>query len=331
MRDKMNLRTLSAMTEPQARAYFESIRWPNGPVCPLCAVVNEATKIERHKADSEARDGLYQCRACRNQFTVTVGTVMEASHLPIRTWLMAINLLCAAKKSMSAKQLQRHLGIGSYRTAWHLAHRIRHMMANGGPSAPLTGVVEVDEVHVASTKPGEGRKSLRKDKAKREALEGRSRKQAVQVLVQRGGSAKARAVPDVRPETLKPFIRAHVAFEASIHSDEGGGYVGLDDEFAGGHFTVNHSAGQYADGTVTSNTAESFNALFKRALHGSWHHVSREHLGRYLDEQCFRWSLRKVSDWDRTRVALKQAEGVRLYYKQPRREGEDGNRRLVAG
>lgn len=334
MRDAMNLRTLSSMTEEQSRTYFESLRWPNGPVCPLCAVVGEATKIERHKADAETRDGLYQCRACRNQFTATVGTVMEGSHLPIRTWLMAINLLCAAKKSISAAQLQRHLGIGSYRTAWFLCHRIRHMMANGGPTEPLTGIIEVDEVYVRGTAKGKGQKAQRKSRVKRKlrATSGRATdKQCVQVLVQRDGAARARAVSRVNAKTLKPFIRAHVAFEATIHSDEHQGYFGLADEFAGGHETVNHAKGEYARGNVNSNSAESFNGLFKRAIHGSWHHISREHINRYLDEQCFRWSHRKVSDWTRTLRALKQSEGVRLYYKQPRRQGEEDGARLVAG
>src|SRR5882724_1320394 len=126
MKDAMNLSTISSMTEPQVRKYFEALRWPNGAICPHCAVVGEATEIERHNPDSKARDGLWQCRACGQQFSVTVGTIFEGSHLPLRTWFMATSILCSAKKSVSARQLQRQLGIGSYRSAWHLCHRIRH-------------------------------------------------------------------------------------------------------------------------------------------------------------------------------------------------------------
>jgi len=323
----MNLRTLTTMTEPQARAWLESMRWPHGPICPHCGEVNNAIKVERHKADSEARDGLYLCHGCGKQFTVTVGTIFEGSHIGLRTWLMAIHMLTSSKKSLSALQLQRQLGLGSYRTAWHLGHRIRHMMANGGPFKPLTGIVEADETYIGGKPRPKAGKSGKNKRGR-----GAPNKTCVAVLVQRdGGGARARAVEKADENNLKGFLREHVSFKAAIHSDEWGAYRGLDYEFHGGHFTVNHASGEYARDGVHSNTAESFNGLFKRAILGSWHHISREHINRYLDEQCFRWTYRKDSDWTRTVTAIKQAGGVRLYYRKPKSDVVESSRLVADG
>ncbi len=330
----INLVTLGAMSETDARKLLEAARWPNGPVCPHCGVVGDAGRIES-AADTanKVRDGLYHCRSCDEPFTVTVGTVMESSHVPLTKWLLAWYLFASSKKSMSALQLQRQLGLGSYRTAWFMAHRIRHAMQNGGPQGPLTGVVEVDETYIGGKPRTTGKhppKGLGKLRGKNPNKGRGTKKSAVQVLVQRGGAARARVVPDVTAKTLQPFIREHTALSAAIHSDEWQGYKGVGEGFAGGHHTVAHSYGEYARDGVHSNSAESFNGLFKRAFHGAWHHVSREHLPRYLDEACFRWTHREEKDGERTVRAVGQSGGVRLYLKKPRRQGEAGDARLVA-
>jgi len=244
---------------------------------------------------------------------------------------MALFLFASSKKSISALQLQRQLPLGSYRTAWFMAHRIRHAMANGGMFAKLEGIVEADEMYVG----GKPRRHAGAPKGKRTTGAGRGRstekKTPVQVLVQRdGGGARARATMRVDGATLQPFIREHVAKSAAIHSDEWGGYTGLAKHFDGGHHVVRHGQGEYARGAVHSNSAESFNGLFKRAINGAWHHVSREHIGRYLDEACFRWSHRKEHDSDRTLRALRQTDGVRLYYRKPRRPPADAGSSLVS-
>jgi transposase-like protein len=323
MSGKIDLPGLGKMSESDARAYFERLRWPDGPVCPRCGVVNDAALIESAPdTENKVRDGLYYCRSCREPFTVTVGTALEGSHIPISKWLLGFYLYATSKKSLSALQLQRQLGLGSYRTAWHMAHRIRHAMANGGPTAPLDGTVEVDETYVGgkprrpSGVPVSG-KHYKKGMMKSRPGRG-SAKTPVQVLVQRDGSARARVVPNVTAATLKPFIREHVAKTAAIHSDEFVSYRGLAAEFAGGHHVIQHAKGEYARGDVTTNSAESFNGLFKRAFHGAWHHVSREHLDRYLNEACYRWSHREATDTERTERALRQTTGVRLYYKRPK-------------
>jgi hypothetical protein len=320
------------LSDADARAFLEASRWPDGPICPHCGVIGEATRVVRHKESAKTREGLWNCNACREQFSVTVGTIMEGSHIPLGKWLAAIHIVCSSKKSISALQLQRQLELGSYRTAWHLCHRIRHMLANAGPLPPLTGIVEADEMYVG----GKPRRHARAPKGNRTtgAQRGRSteKKTPVQVLVQRdGGGARARATIRVTKEALQPFIREHVAKTAAIHSDEWGGYAGVGKGFDGGHHVVQHGQGEYARGNIHSNTAESFNGLFKRSILGSWHHISREHIGRYLDEQCFRWTHKDVSDWKRTERAIAQAGGVRLYYKKPRRQGEQDGARLVAG
>jgi transposase-like protein len=325
----MNLSDVSKLTEEQARERFEQIRWPNGPVCPHCGSV-EATKLawkaKRQKPDTELkgkrrphREGLYRCVGCEEQFSATVKTILEDSHLPIRTWLMAFAILCSAKKGISALQLQRQLGLGSYRTAWHLCHRIRHAM-DREPLKGLLGVgggtVEADETYVG----GKPRKPVGRKVpgVRRRGLVGRGTlKQPVVALVERGGRVRARTIPDVTAETLKAAVRTHVDPSARLMTDELRSYVGLHKEFAGGHHVVNHSAGEYARGDASVNEAEAFFALLKRGVMGSFHHISKQHMNRYLNEFSFRWDLRKVSDGERTVEAIRASEGKRLMYREP--------------
>ncbi len=254
-----------------------------------------------------------------SQFTATVDTILKDSHLPIRTWLMAFAILCSSKKGVSALQLQRQLGLGSYRTAWHLCHRIRHAM-DREPMKGLLGVgagtVEVDETYVG----GKPRKptTARIPGVRRRAHVGRGTlKTPVVALVERGGRVRAHVIPDVTAPTLKATVRAHVDPSARLMTDELRSYAGLSREFAGGHEVVNHSAGEYARGDATTNTVEAFFGLFKRGVMGSFHHISKQHMDRYLKEFSFRWDLRKVSDGERTVEAIRSSEGKRLMYRNP--------------
>jgi transposase-like protein len=310
----MNLSEISRLSEDQARDYFEKIRWPNGPVCPHCGSV-EATKLQ----GKAHRAGLYKCHGCGEQFTATINTIMEDSHLPIRTWMMAFAILCSAKKGCSALQLQRQLGIGSYRSAWHLCHRIRHAM-DRQPLKGLLGVgggdVAVDETYVG----GKPRKLVSPpipgDRSRRRRGRG-TPKTPVVALVERGGRARAHVVPDVTATTLKATVRTHVDPSARLMTDEMKSYIGLGTEFAGGHEVVNHSAGEYARDGIHTNEAEAFFGLFKRGVMGSFHHISKRHMNKYLNEFSFRWDLRKVSDGERTSEAIRASEGKRLMYRQP--------------
>jgi hypothetical protein len=216
-----------------------------------------------------------------------------------------------------------------------MAHRIRHAMQNDPEPGKLAGIVEGDEMHVGGKvrrKAGKPGRAFDADSTKRRQAGQKAwqdKRVPVAVLVSRDGKARARALDKVTGENLRAFIKDNVDMgRATLHTDEHHGYEGIGKEFSGGHHVVNHSQGEYARGSVHSNTVESFNGLFKRSIQGAWHHISREHIGRYLDEQCFRWSNRKVNDGERTLAALDRVGGVRLYYRTP--EGDQGKAGLVA-
>ena len=298
------------LTEDEARAILEAIRWPEGPVCPHCG----AKEVSRIQAKSEkVRDGLFQCNGCRKQFTVILGTVMQGSHITLRQWVQAFHSMCSHKKGVSALQLQRNLGLHSYQSAWFLAHRIRLAMKANPLASKLKGVVEVDETYVGG-KPRKGKKDEKGNLIVNKRGRG-TKKTPVMALVERDGRVRTRVVEHVNASNLKAAIRAHVNRKAQIQTDKLNLYAGIGKEFDGGHQTVNHSQGEYARGEVNTNTAESFFALLKRGVHGTFHHVSKTHLHRYCDEFSFRWGERKVSDGQRTVKAIRGAEGKRLVYK----------------
>lgn len=296
--------------EASAIEYFERIRWAKGIVCPHCGNKDQGKfwKIEAN-AEKKIRPGLRQCAECKKQFRVTVGTIFEDSHFPLNLWLIAWYLMCGAKKGISAKQLQRHLGIGSYKCAWHMAHRIRHAMADPVFEGKLTGTVEVDECYIGGKNLGKG------------CMHSLDNKTPVVSLVQRGGQKRSVIVPKVTAKNLRAAVIEHVAAGSVVHTDEHRGYKNLKDKFQ--HGSVNHARYEYVrkfkDGrTITTNEVESSFALLKRGVMGSFHHVSKKHLPRYLAEFDFRWNHRKSTDGQRTVAALKKAEGKRLAYKQPK-------------
>jgi transposase-like protein len=299
----LTLNQVSALTEDEARETIERIMWPSGPVCPHCGASDNITKFhgEAH------RDGVHKCNDCYGQFTVTMGTILEDSHIPLRKWLMAFTLMCSAKKGISALQLQRELEFGSYKTAWHMAMRIRHAMSREPMASLLKGTIEVDETYVGG-KPRPGSD----EKAKR----GRgTKKTPVVALVERDGRVRARKIDRVDGATLKGAIRENVDRSAKIMTDEWAAYHGIGTEFDGGHEIVTHSAGEYARGDAHVNSAESYFALLKRGVIGSFHHISKQHLDRYCDEFSFRWDYRSTSDAERTEVAIRQTQGRRLTYR----------------
>jgi len=237
------------------------------------------------------------------QFTVTVDTVMHGSHIPLRQWLIAFHLMTSSKKGVSALQLKRNLGLGSYKTAWHLAHRIRYAMREGGICAPLKGTVEVDETYLG----GKTRKGIKG--------RGSERKTPVVALVERNGRVRSKPVAKVNAKNLKGAIREYVHRDSRIITDEWRAYIGIGFEFRGGHEVVNHGSGEYSRGDVFTNTAESYFALLKRGVTGIFHHVSKEHLHRYCDEFSFRWNYRKIDDGQRTAQVIRDTAGKRLSYK----------------
>ncbi|MFZ0053114.1 MAG: IS1595 family transposase [Desulfobaccales bacterium] len=305
----MNLSEIGKLTEEEVREHMEKTLWPNGPVCPHCGHQGAWTL----NGDSY-RKGLYKCKACKEPFTVTIGTIMEDSHLPIRKWLMAFSLMCASKKGISALQLQRQLGLGSYQTAWHLCHRIRLAMNEDRTLKPLSGIVEVDEAYIG----GKPRGGIDPKTGNPRPYSKRGRgtsKTPVLALVERNGKAVSMPMERLSAEKLKGAIKEVVNKDSRIMTDEWHVYREIDDDFSGGHQTVNHSRKEFARGDVSTNTVESYFALLKRGIHGAFHHVSKLHLHRYCDEFSFRWNYRKVTDGERTIEAIKGSDGKRLMYK----------------
>jgi transposase-like protein len=289
-----------------ARKYLESIRWPDGPVCPHCGVCGEATELhgEAH------RPGVYKCRACGQQFTVTVKTIFEDSHIKLHKWVIAFHLLCASKKGLSSHQLHRMLGI-TYKSAWFMSHRIRYAMQEG-TFEKLEGVVEVDETYV-------GGKA--KNAHKRRGI---PKKMPVVALVERGGRVRAKAIANITGETIREVLKSHVTSSARIMTDSALVYDGTAKSFRS-HDFVNHSAGEYVRGNAHTQTVESFNALVKRGVVGAYHRLSERHLDRYLDEFSFRWNHRRASDGERMVFALRQSAGKRLTYRDMKKAEPSDN------
>lgn len=298
--------------EEAARTHFEAIRWPQGRVCPHCGTVGNSTLLQ----GKSTRPGLYKCKDCRKPFTATMGTVYEKSHIPLHKWLLATHLMCASKKGISAHQLYRMLGFGSYRTAWFMAHRIREAMrpATGEPMGGGGGPVEVDETFI-------GRDILNPPAPK--AKFGINNMNKVLSLVDRvTGEARSFVITDLRLSTIGPIIEANLAREAWLMTDEAQRYVGLGWNFSG-HGIVNHGKGEYVsefDRRVHTNTVEGFYSIFKRGMRGVYQHCASRHLHRYVAEFDFRYTNRIAAGVDDAMRATKAVAGVvgkRLTYRQP--------------
>jgi transposase-like protein len=293
------------LTEDEAREHIEKIRWPDGAFCPHCGSIN----VVRLQGKSH-RPGLLTCRDCRGAFTVTVGTVMADSHLPLSVWVRAFHMVATSKKGISALQLQRNLGLGSYKTAWHLAHRIREAMRCDPIAGKLKGEVQIDETYV-----GANRRSKRGDGFTRKRGRGTT-KMPVIALVETNGCVKSMPMEKVTSANLRAAMRESIEPTARIVTDEYNAYNKPASEFSGGHFTVNHSKNEYVmAGGMTTNTVESYFALLKRGIQGAFHHLSKKHLHRYCDEFSFRWNGRKLEDNRRRDLAIHGVKGKRLMFK----------------
>lgn len=287
-----------------AREHIEELLWPAGPFCPHCGSFN-ATKLE----GKAHRAGVYQCNDCRDQYSVTVNTVMERSKIRLCKWVLASHLMAASKKGVSSKQIQRMLGL-TYKSAWFVTMRLREAMDDSATAGPIGGkgkIVESDESFVGGKK-----KNVHKGKPE-------PKKHAVHALVERGGQIRASHVPDVSAKTLRKAIAKHVAKGTTMNTDEAMAYHYMSKEFAA-HGTVNHSQDEYVskDGQTHIQSAEAFFAIFKRGVMGSFHSISEQHLQRYLNEFAFRWNSRSalgIEDFDRAAMLLKGAAGKRLTYR----------------
>jgi transposase-like protein len=297
-----------------ARAMLESILWPEGPVCAHCGVVNHSYKTKR--------PGVYRCaeKACRKDFSVTMKTVMERSHIALHKWLQAFHLMTSSKKGVSAHQLHRTLQI-TYEAAWFMAHRIRESMRAGG-LGPMGGggkTVEVDETYIGRLQ------GMKKAKA------GVGHKNTVVTLVERGGSARSFHIDSTRIADIAPIVRENLKRETKLMTDEATWYKGVGKDFLR-HDTVNHGKDEYVRYTnakefpsgeefiIHTNTVEGYYSIFKRGMKGVYQHCAEKHLHRYLSEFDFRYSNRSalgVNDGERRTLAIKGAAGKRLTYRLP--------------
>ncbi|ANK79915.1 MAG: transposase [Rhizobiales bacterium NRL2] len=290
--------------EDAARDHLEALLWPNGPVCPRCGIGGERiTKL----MGKSTRPGVHKCKNCRKPFTVTVGTVMERSKVPLHKWVLAAQLMASSKKGMSAKQLERMLGV-TYETAWFLFHRLREcaLDPSRGPVGGENKVVEADETYI-------GGKARNAHKSKPVP-----KKMAVFSLVERDGEARSFSVTKVNAKTLRPILVQNADRASYLMTDDSTVYPTMGREFAG-HGAVNHSADEYVRGGFWyTNTVESYFAILKRGVYGTFHNLSEAHLHRYLAEFDFRYNTRTMDDGERAETLLRQAKGKRLMYQQPR-------------
>lgn len=297
-------------TDPEAaRKHFELIRWPNGAHCPFCGQ-SETVKALGGKSMGP---GWYHCKDCRRKFTAAVGTIYERSHIPMTKWLLATHLMCASKKGISAHQLHRMLGL-PYKTAWFMAHRIREGMRELNPS-PVGGsgkTVEADETVIGGK---ERNKRLSKRNPKNIGAVG---KEIAFALVERGGKVRSHQVSNITAKTLGPILMEQVNSASALMTDDAGQYRIIGPAFAS-HETVNHGIEEYVRGNVHTNTIEGYFSIMKRGINGVYHHVSPQHLKRYLAEFDFRYNEREaleVTDAERAAKAVKGVVGKRVTYQQ---------------
>jgi transposase-like protein len=282
-------------TDEQCLAFLEKQRWPDGIVrCPTCGN-DKISKITRKAVTKNKRAQVYQCLepTCKQQFSATNGSIFHDSHLPLHKWFMAIALIVDAKKGISAKQLQTHLGIGSYKTAWYICHRVRKAMVDSDPK-PLSGVVEVDETYIGGTAIRRFQKNptVRPPKEIVLAMRERNTKNTT-------GRVRYFHVPDAKRVTIQPIIEANIADNARrIYTDSSVIYdFSINVTHKHKHRTVNHSQQWVVPGSrIHTNTVESSFSLLKRGLIGSFHRVSIKHLHRYLTEFEYRFNARRDAE-----------------------------------
>lgn len=326
---------MSSLNDPifqdadKAREHLEKMRWPCGPNCPHCGNADQ-TKIRALQGKAH-RPGVYQCNECREQFTVTVGTVFERSKIALNKWLLATHLMTASKKGMSAHQLHRMLGV-TYKTAWFMAHRIREAMkddvASSGPLGGEGKIVEADETYIGKRETPAKLSRGRISKPVKSGKPGGAQKRVVIGLVERNGRTRMVHINHATAETVREVLVRNVDRASVLHTDESRLYTITGKEF-GGHRTVKHSGGEYvrreAETLVHSNTIENVFSVFKRGMIGVYQHCGEAHLQRYLVEFDFRYNRRSklgFTDIMRRDEALKGIDGKRLTY---RRIGEAAN------
>lgn len=283
--------------EKAAIARLEAIVWPQGPFCPRCGGFDRITEVKGGRA------GLRRCGPCKREFTATVGTIFERSHIKLHKWFQAAHLMASSKKGISAHQLHRTLKV-TYKTAWFMEHRLREAMRELHPNGQLGGggkVVEFDETYI-------GGKETNKHRNKRLGIRGgQTGKEIAFALVERGGKVRSHHVPSISAKTLRPILQARIDADSGVVGDDGGSRVGK--EFPR-HQSVNHSIGEYVRGDAHTNTIEGYFSILKHGITGVYRHVSEQHLKRYLAEFDFRYNFRSALGIDDDTRANQLISGI---------------------
>jgi len=305
-------------TEADAYLFLEGLRWNGRPICPHCGSVRKPYFLNPANGESrKTRTGtasqrrVWKCADCRKQFSVLTGTIFHGTKIPVRTWIFVVFEMCASKNGVAAREIQRKYNL-TPKSAWHMLHRIRFAMERDPMAGLLSGRVVVDETWIG------GKPSNRHGHKRGQGGQGKTDKTPVVALVSREtGEVRSRVVPDVKGHNLRRVLDEHVdAALTHLHTDSAGAYIGIGGDFFE-HSAVDHSAGEYVRGDVSTNQAENFFSQLKRSIDGTHHHVSREHLDRYLSEFAFRHSTRKSSDTERMAMVGQQVGGKRLTYRIP--------------
>jgi len=281
--------------EGEAYALVEAIRWPNGPICPHCGSIDRAYRLRNQKTRSGkvSQRRLWKCRECRQQFTCTIGTIFEDSHIPLSKWLLGAFLVNTGKNGVSVHELRRSLNI-SLKAAWFMGHRLRYAMARIPSNQLLSGIVEADETYVGGKQTQEERRE-------------RDNKVPVVTLVQRDGELRSQVMKPVSGKNIKQVIEKNVQMGSQLMTDGSTLYDDAGMDYI--HQTVDHSREEWVRGNVHVNTAEGFFSQLKRSLDGTYRRLSERHLPRYLAESDYRHNMRKVKDGHRTVAAMKKNAG----------------------
>lgn len=315
----MNIVSLAQQlqTEADAYAFLEDLRWGDKPICPHCGSARKAYFLQPRNGNARAtRTGaaserrVWKCADCRKQFSVLTGTIFHGTKISVRKWVFVIFEMCSSKNGVAAKEIERKYDVDS-KTAWFMLHRIREAMKRGPLAGLLTGRVVADETWIG------GKPSNRHGHRRGQGGQGKTDKTPVLSLISREtGEVRSKALTNVTGQNLRSALLGEVEpMRVHLHTDKAGAYRVIGEAFAE-HSVVDHKAGEYARGDVSTNQAENFFSQLKRSIDGTHHHVSVQHLDRYLAEFDFRYSTRAMSDADRMMVLGGRVHLRRLTYRQ---------------
>ena len=283
-------------TEEKAEQWFIEQRWPDGIVCPHCESDNIAT-IKSRKPQP------YRCRTCRKHFSVKTGTLLHSSNIPLSKWAIAFYLYSTNLKGVSSMKLHRDLGIGQ-KAAWHMGQRIREMWDN--QAEKFAGPVEVDETYIG------GKETNKHADKKLNAGRGTVGKSIVAGAKDRdSGQVSAQVVVDTKKDTLHGFVHDKADASATVYTDDHKSYLGIPFD----HESVSHKVSEYVRDQAHVNGLESFWAGLKRGYHGTYHHMSPKHLGRYINEFAGRHNDRPSDTIDQMAHMVQAMEGKQLRYE----------------